>query len=333
VLLRTVALSVLAVCALAAQVQDRPAPPPPPPREATERGALAILRRDGIIFPFASFNRDTWRITWPIDLSTQTLPATIREVPERWWGTRTPELWNAFLPSGAPQAIELRDPVQFRAHCSRRLGLRTTYRSALALPPVPAEPFPKDGVAVSGYARIEPIETVAETSPDWKLLEASLQKAFDRVEQFTLTGVSNSTGWRHPLKEEERRRGAFRLESWYRSPGHEPGWTVSYVEAVRQYPPRPEDKGCGLETLVTGWVHHFKGELKEADELRGKITYCDRVGAAYMLPLGRIRPRDHSYWIFQLSGWDEEWYEVVRVDEGRVRHVIEVLAGNRLACS
>ena len=71
------------------------------------------------------------------------------------------------------------------------------------------------------------------------------------------------------------RRLPVRLESWYRSPSGEPGWTVSYVEAVRQYPPGPEDKGCGLETLVSGWLHHRDGQLmeehraaREADLLR-----------------------------------------------------------------
>ena len=77
---------------------------------------------------------------------------------------------------------------------------------------------------------------------------------------------------------------------------------MSYVEAVRQYPPGPDDKGCGLETLVSGWVHHRDGEMIDVSQLRGKLTYCDRVGVTYMLPFGRVRPQDKSYWVFQLSG-------------------------------
>ena len=92
---------------------------------------------------------------------------------------------------------------------------------------------------------------------------------------------------------------------------------MSYVEAVRQYPPGPEDKGCGLETLVSGWVHHRDGQLMEDTQLRGKLTYCDRVGATYMLPFGRIRPRKETYWVFQLSGWEAEWYQVVAVRRER----------------
>ena len=30
-----------------------------------------------------------------------------------------------------------------------------------------------------------------------------------------------------------------------------------------------------------------------------------------MLPFGRMRPNKTTYWVFQLSGWETEWYEVV----------------------
>ncbi|HEY7497980.1 MAG TPA: hypothetical protein VH740_05695 [Vicinamibacterales bacterium] len=327
-LVKTAGLSLLAICALAASSQQQTAPPP---REAAERGALAILRRDGIIFPFASFNRDSWRLTWPVGRDAL-IPPTIGDVPDSWWGTRTPELWNAYLYSGEVRPIELRAPVLYRTFCMSKIGLRTTYQSALPLPPTPGDPFPKDGIAISGYARLEPIETVPPTSAEWKPLETSLAAELDRAEAVTLRGVHNDTGWRHPLKEEERRAVPFRLESWYRSPGAEPGWTVSYVEAVRKYPPRPEDKGCGLETIVSGWVHHASDGQMSEPQLRGKIAYCDRVGVAYMLPFGRIRPRDQSYWIYQLSGWDDERYEVTRIERGKVRLVIEVPGGRRGAC-
>ena len=62
-------------------------------------------------------------------------------------------------------------------------------------------------------------------------------------------------------------------------------------------------------------------------QLRGKLTYCDRVGATYMLPFGRIRPKKETYWVFQLSGWESEAYEVVAVGREKIRYVLEVFAG------
>jgi len=326
---RAVCVSLLALGAMAQERQDRGAPAE---RTHDGRGALAVLRRDGLLFPFASFNRDTWQIVWPLDLTAREIPATLESVPNRWWGTRTPDQWRARLLSGEDQELQLQAPTMFRAFCSKRLGVRTTYRSALPLPPLPVEPFPKDGLAISGNVPIEPIESVDRASADWGSLAVALLKPFDRVEDETLSKVRANTGWRHTVPIEQRRKTPVRLESWYRSPTDEPGSTVSYVEVVRQYPPGPEDQGCGLETLVSGWLRHRNGELVvEPSELRGKITYCDRVGATYMLPMGRIRPRERTYWIFQLSGWEDEWYEIAEVGD-KIRYVVEVYAGGRRSC-
>jgi hypothetical protein len=259
------------------------------------------------------------------------IPVSLDDVPERWLGSPAPKQWRAYLATGESIDLELRAPVTFTAYlCARRLGLSTTYKSASPLPPVPVEPFPKDGLAVSGDVPLERIESLSPGSAEWEALPAAVQNKVDELEDRTVAGVRLNSGWRHPFTREQRRKLPIRLESWYRSPSGEPGWTVSYIEAVRAYPARPEDKGCGLETFISGWIHHQEGVLKRAEELRAKVMYCDRVGAMYMLPMGRMRPRDRWYWIFQMSGWDSEWYDVVEVGREKTRYVIELYAGGRM---
>jgi hypothetical protein len=107
---------------------------------------------------------------------------------------------------------------------------------------------------------------------------------------------------------------------------------VSYIEASRSYPPGPEDEGCGLETLFNGWVTHEKGESEPRAEMQARVTYCDRVGAAFMQPFGRIRLRDRVFWVAQIAGPESEWYTVAQVDSGRVRYVAEYFAGSRESC-
>jgi hypothetical protein len=324
---------VLALSVSAGQGQDRPSPAEAA-RDHDGRGALGVLRRDGILFPFASFSRDSWRVTWPVNLVPYVeIPAAGDAIPQKWWGTPSPGQWRAHLTSGAQVPLELKAPTVFQSFCSPKLGVRTTYSSDQPIPPVRVDPFPKDGLAISGGVPLEPIESISSASPDWPLLAAALLTDFNRVEDETISRVRNNSGWRHTVPPEQRRALPVRLESWYRSPSSEPGWTVSYVEAVRQYPPRPEDKGCGLETLISGWLHHRDGQLMKGTELRGKLTYCDRVGATYMLPFGRIRPKDQTYWVFQLSGWESEWYEVVAVRPEKIRYVLEVYAGRRGNCA
>jgi hypothetical protein len=300
-------------------------------QERDDRGALAILRQDGVLFPFASFNRDNWHITWPIDLKTVEIPANIGAIPKRWWGTLAPEHWRVRLTSGAETTVDVHAPVLFPMFCENRIGAQTNYRASEPLPSKPVDPYPKDGLAITGRVPIDPIERVDPAAPEWALMTRLLVGYFNQAEQQTVTGVRMRAGWQHSMAFEQRARLPIRVESWYRSPSSEPGWSVSYIEAVRQFPPGPDDKGCGLETLVSGWLHHFHGELKKAD-LRGKLTYCDREGATYMLPLGRIRPWDRWYWVFQLSGYDTEWYDVAEISRERTRLVLEVFAGDRKSC-
>jgi hypothetical protein len=292
-----------------------------------DKGALAVLRRDGVLLPFASFERDFWEITWPLSFRDIKLPGTLEQIPEKWWGKGSPKRWRAYTVSGTAIDISLRAVGAYRPFCVDRLGLATTYKSSVPLPLKPVFPYPKDGVAVSGNIPVEPIESVNPASPEAPALLAQLAKHFDQAEGRTILQVRSNTGWKHRFDDEERKAIPIRLESWYRSPSSEPGWTVSYIEASRAYPPGPEDKGCGLETFVSGWMHHNRGELGKATVLSAKLTYCDRVGVVYMLPFGRIRPRTRDYWSFQLSGWEAEWYDVAEVGREKVRHVIEMNAG------
>ena len=62
---------------------------------------------------------------------------------------------------------------------------------------------------------------------------------------------------------------------------------MSYVEAVRRFPAGPDDKGCGLITWVRGWVIERVGQDPDI-HVTARVTYCDREGVSFMLPLGQL---------------------------------------------
>jgi hypothetical protein len=292
---------------------------------SSERGVLAVLRRDGLILPFAAFNGNSWKVPWPGPLRFMELPATLEAVPESWWGGWRPGAWEAWLSDGTHRPLEVRSPTVSHMACGTRLSLKTDYQPSLPLPPVPAEPFPKDGLAVAGGARVEPIEII-DRSAAWGALAVALLDDIDRAEDREI-GTARQSGWSHPFSKEQRHTVPVRIESWYRAPNGPDRGTVSWIEAVRSYPPGPDDDGCGLETFLSGWVYHDKGEAQPRAELGARLMYCDRVGAAYMLPFGRIIVRAASYWIYQLSGYNSEWYAVAQLGRERVRFVAEYFAG------
>jgi len=326
---RTVAaLGVVLIGAAASRHAGVAAPAAQEEQPPADRGTIAVLRRDGLIAPFASFRGTGWRVAWPRDLRNLELPVNVASIPERWWGGETPEAWQAWPIGGTPRPLTPVAPQIYPIHCAQRLGLRTDYTPQLVPPPVQVEPYPKDGIAVSGGARVEPIETL-DPGPGWSELAILLLEDFNRAEDREVSMISSV--FSHPVARDERRREPVRIESWYRTTLDDKT-TVSYIEAVRSYPPGPDDEECGLETLVGGWVTHEKGKPEPRADLHARITYCDRVGATFMQPFGRIRVRDRVYWISQVAGAEAEWYTVAHLAPGRIQFVAEYLAGSRDSC-
>ena len=297
---------------------------------APDRGVLAVLRRDGIIFPFAAFRGSVWSAPWPGGLREVELPINLASIPERWWGGWRPDSWRAWMPDGTSREIQAQAPAQFRVHCAIRLGVRTDYRPTDPLPVLPVEPFPKDGLAATGGIRVEPIEIVKPSASEWVALAVDLLEQFGRVEDSEVSAAADRSGWRHPFPRESRKKLPVRIESWYRTRVQDT--MFSYIEAVRSYPPGPQDDGCGLETVFSGWIYHENGTLLKRTDLGARLTYCDRVNATYMLPFGRIQVKDRVYWVAQYSGHESEGYGVVRLAGTRATAVADYFAGSQDSC-
>jgi hypothetical protein len=297
-------------------------------RAAEDRGILAVVRRDGLLIPFAAYKGSSWSSPWPASTSGVDLPVNLDAVPEKWWGGNQAADWVLHLLDGSTRSIALVAPRVFLAFCRTRIGIQTDYRPPEPLPPTPADPFPKDGLAVSGGADVLPIESVDPHAPEAANILRSLAGEIDSAESSTIAAIQRQDGWTHPFAAKERQSRPVTMEAWYRAPMDDPAWVGSYVEAVRSYPPRPGDKGCGLETFVSGWVHqNLKDPSKTRAQLAARVTYCDRVGVKYMLPFGRIHAGGRLHWVYQLSGFEGEWYEVVRIEPLKLRFVVEALGG------
>jgi hypothetical protein len=300
-----------------------------PQTPSPDRLLLGVMRRDGVIVPFAFFDGD-WSSPWPTGLQNLDLPVTLDAVPKKWWGGEMAAAW-AFWPVGKSESVRVTPiaPAVIMAGRERRLGLRTGVSSGEPLPTPFELPFPKEGLAVTGDVKVEPIPVVSSLSAAWREMAATLQEDVLAAEQKAVQQLRSNSGWTHPISRESRRAVVLVLESWYSSALEQPGFGLSYIEAVKKYPPQPEDDDCGLETFISGWVHTNTRGSRPRSDLVAKITYCDREGVSYMLPLGLLRLKNRTHWVFQTSSWENEWYAVVEATPGRVRYVAEYHGGGR----
>jgi hypothetical protein len=305
------------------------APPAPAPAAAPSASnaapfVLGVLRRDGLVLPFAEYDGRGWGTAWPRELRGQEIPIALEDVPEGWWGKAGPQgSLTRWVEGRRAGTVALQRPTVVPIMCGARLWLRSDYTAAELVPPPFEQPQPKDGLVVSGDRTIEPLPAVARGSDDWNSSAVALLGAFDKAEE---AAARQYMEWRHPVPRQQRQRVPIEIEALYRVPMEEEGWTAYYVEAVRKYPPGPDDKGCGLVTFASGWIRLGPKGRPEFD-LGARVTYCDRRGAGYMLPLGLMTVDAKRFWIYQISGYDREWYVVARPTRRAIELHVEYAAG------
>lgn len=277
--------------------------------DATPHLTLGVLRADGLMIPFASYDGH-WSIPWPTSLRSQTIPIGLDDVDPRWWGAAGPDAaWKAVLQDRTTRPLTLQRLRQVPVFCTPRLGVQTDYRGAPGSPQDPT--VAKDGLATAGDVSVLPIERVPKDSRDWKTTAAAIVADFNDAEK---VAANSFIRWKHPFKAEQRRTYPIQLETFYRSSEQtrRGSWRVSYVEAVRNFPARPEDNGCGLITYASGWIIERAGKPPRI-ALRARTTYCDRDGVSFIQPFGRVLLHDEVYWVSQMSSWRDEVYTVMRI--------------------
>ena len=320
--------SLLAVPGILRQAPPQAGSPP----AASDRGMLAVVRRDGLMLPFAAYHGSRWSMPWPTTRAmrgvTFEMPPQLSAIPESWWGGAAPASWRLHLPDGATTVVKPSGLRAISIFCETRVALATDHAPGGPLPSPPPNPFPKDGLAISSDLEVLPIEGVDPQSADAGTLLNTMHDELNKAEDQTIGLIRNVAGWKHPLGAESRHTLPVVLEAWYRSPLDEPGWTADYIEAARPYAPGPKDEGCGLVTFFSGWVLQNAAEPgKPRMKLTARVTYCDRRGVTYMLPFGRIRIGGRQHWVYQLSGFEQEWYEVAHVAKDGVDFPVEFPAG------
>ena len=279
---------------------------------------VGVLRRDGVLLPFATFDGRHWRNTWPPPQQELTVPTSLDRVPKNWWGPTGPlETWHAWI-DGSERPVHVKQPDWVGVHCARHLALLTDYKYDGVVPPEQEQPYPKEGVAVSPAQPVERIDVLLPTALELNALGPVLREAFNRAERET---ASRSN---HPLNRGAREVVEPAIEAAYAF-GDSP--RIYYIEAIRAYRAlgqRPDE--CIATAFGTGWF------VREGDKVRSLLMFvdllrCNRFGASYMLPLGVVRSADRLFWIAQFSGWDHERYAVVEITSKKVEVMVSTWGG------
>lgn len=310
--------------------------PTPVASEGRTRFTVAILRRDGVLMPFANYDRGRWSTRWPTQPETA-VPIGLGDIPRDWWQEDTPALrWAAWLTSGGRRDITVTGPLALRILCTRRIALRTDFVAVEPAPPPMVQPYPKAGLAIAGAdIRVEPVNEISLASPTAKAFAQAVAAPVAEAE--TERAKRWAPVWRHPATEKARAETPLVLELLSRSYGLDGTSEVRYFEGVKKYAglPRWRPGGktettldmCDYLTFAGGWVVGDPADPKARPQVGAELTNCQREGVVYGLPLGAIRVDGRLYWVLQSSGWDVERYDIVEIRKKEVKTVFSVWAG------
>jgi hypothetical protein len=277
-----------------------------------------VLRRDGIIIPFAAFDGKRWRNAWPMPTLELTIPIDLRGIPSRWWGpTSALDHWQAWT-GGEPQNLRVVQPDWIEAHCLRQIGLRTDYRPAEPAPPRTEQPYPKDGLVISPAQPVERIAIVPPESDEARGLLNAVHEAFNKAERAT------EESWGHPVSRRAREGRAPDLDAIYAF-GDFP--RIYYVESIRRYRLLGQTADCEAVGFGTGWFAQEDDKVSPL-QMTVDLLRCDRRGANYMLPLGAMRIDRTLYWLAQFAGWNNERYVVIEIKPKTVEAVVSAWGGS-----
>jgi hypothetical protein len=283
-----------------------------------DKFGVGVMRRDGLIIPFATYD-GSWGSSWPLPEFNLTIPISLSGIPKRWWGPTPPlEDWQISTAAGTRSAHVVQ-PDWVQVHCVRQVALKTDYRKGEPSPPPAAQPYPKDGLAVSPAYPVERIDVVPPSAPEVRALVPELLKAFNAAER----KVEDRSG--HPLNRRAREGVEPTIEATY-AYGTNP--RAYYVEAARGYREIGRDASeCAGIAFGTGWFV-TDGTTVRTLAMATDLLDCRRTTASYMLPLGVIRRTDHIYWLAQFSGWNQERYVVLEIKSKKVDVLVNVWGGS-----
>lgn len=288
---------------------------------------VGVMRADGVLIPFAQFDRGTWRPFWTGVEGGRSfeIPVTLDDVEARWWREDPPSLdWTVWPSEGSTSSVRVQRPQAVYTPCGREVGLITDYKPTGMLPPPHQAPYPKAGLATtSASIAIEPIPEVPRGSIEWQRVEQALAKReFSNAENRALADMA----WSHPVRSGEREARPIELQSVW----HVKDSRFFYFEAMRRYPDRNPPKGkppCELVTYVAGYFWEDPSEDLLPAGVTALITYCHMERAMFLWPFGVIRDGAKQYWLFQSAGWTGEVYGVSEPEPSRGfvrRHLFHV---------
>jgi len=287
-----------------------------PAAAQSERFALAMVRFDGRLVPFAAYDRGRWQRAWPEADHDVDAPRTVDDVDSIWRRRRerVPRVWHVWPTSGGTLQARVKGLDVADTHCVSQIALRTD------LPPRRGARPLKFGIAIDSTVPIAAVEPVLPSDAAWK---TATRLVLDNVAKLE----SATARTQHVQLPRETPPPVTRVAALYRE--RNSPRSPMYFVAEKRYRTAAslQDPTCERVTVVTGWLVPTAGGALMLQNPQVFLSDCDRKEVATALPLGTIHIARRLFWVLQENGYENERYVIAEIEPKQTQYLVDVNAG------
>ena len=283
-----------------------------------DRFALAIVRLDGRLVPFAAYDAGTWERAWPEPdrtVAAGTMPDSIASVWQK-RGEPVPLAWRVLpIAGGRTIAARVTGVDVAEAHCERQAALTT------GLPPRKDNHHAqKMGVAIDADLPLGAIASVGASDPTWAAAAQVVGRTFDRLELATALATGEVVARETPAP-------VARITALFREAAAPDSPLYFIAEKKFRTPRYPQDPTCGARTIVTGFLTRTPNGPLTLRDPRVFLTNCDAKTALRSIPLAALHTSDRVFWVLLQRGYESEAFAVADIGPDEIRYPISVRGG------
>jgi hypothetical protein len=275
--------------------------------------AVGILTTNDAVLPFADFDGQRWRRSWPPPpLDTVAQPIPLSRIRSAWWRrSGFQSRWELVEPNGR------RREVQITGTTTANLGSECSFNVALTTD-LPAQSRQHiHGLAADRAGVIEPASPVTIDSAEWRAIAAVLPDMYRRYEAAAWQDAPEN--WRPDLLAPLPKP---RLDAAFTFSNQDGEYT--YFASSRHAPRRPAQLGDDY-SYIAAWLWRRSSTMPfQLVTVRAAMQDPDGQGVDTFHPLGVVRLTGRLFWLGTLSSYAYNAPVVFDVSRAGVRQILVV---------
>jgi hypothetical protein len=297
---------------------------------------VSLLREDGVLVPFKTYQEGNWSSSWPeiLEVAEPVKIEKLSDTPLDWLGKseQIPTQWFLTEKNGVEKTINTSLPEVYNSHCGTSWGIGTDY------PKVESRYGHASKVGVAFSKDVEMIPAVNSQNVDTaSAITIFITNRFVETEEVEVQKkVSEGMLWEdrlaytgHPIDSKVRNIQNITFNDLYEIKAFDGSNSLYYFYVGRNYekPDGFSDRFCEAVSQYGGFILQTGDGEFEVLKDNFFITDCDTQNIFISEPFGIFRLGSDSFLIRETLYYESEVYYIDLIRDGKMSEVTALFGG------